>query len=233
MKRICPILLLLVMLASCATLRDLPRTDAPDTGLPSAPGDPPHTSVQPGDAPPEASEPDPTEPQSPSDAASESDPALAEKPGKVPAGTSFSIATPESDPMVRREYRGISFEVRSSWEEQQTEDGTVLFALDYDCIVMLQQIEHAGDTADRELLQSVMEALAPGGRYPTLERDGFEGSSCRYVCDADARRLQCISYAYVHGGVVSTLTILLEGEHMEAAQATLNPILDSLILSAD
>jgi hypothetical protein len=134
--------------------------------------------------------------------------------------------------MIERVYDGVSFRVRYSWEEQNQPDGAVIFTLDPSCLLMLQQLARSGEASDGEFLSAVMEALAPGGEHIREEKDGFAGMSCRYVRESDGQSLQCVSYAFAHGEMISILTLLLQGEHMDSAEATLAPILGSLQLEA-
>lgn len=204
MKRICAIAAVIMLLSSCAAQSAPPVSAGLTSGLSS----------------PEVSPPEPTDVQeaSPSDEIS-----LA--PGNRPE------VSPGTDPMIDRTYRGVTFQVRHSWRESTAGDGAIIFELDTGCVIMLQQIEHGGETPDGELLRSVMEGLAPGSEYREITRDGFPGMSCQYVRQADGQSLQCISYAYVHGGMLSTISILLSGEYMDAAEATLWPVLDTLKLT--
>ncbi len=221
MKRLYVLIAAIMLLSSCAPESSPSAALPPDwnnTASPSVetPGVP---SLTPSASPSQSPSQSPL--QSPSEAPSEAPPS----PSDLPA------VSPGEDPMLDKTYEGATLQVRQSWPERDAGNGAVVFELDEGCAVMLQQVEHGGDKSDAELLRSVMEALAPGGEHPEAARDGFPGMSCRYVRDSGSGKLQCISYAYVHGGVLTTISILLASEYMDAAEATLQPILDSLKLS--
>lgn len=217
MKRICVSLALVLTLSACTVQSVTSMAPASPPNLPVPVSSEPEPSASPTGRPPEPSA-EPSVQSSPS-------------PGASPDRSEPPDVSPGEDPMVDKTYNCAAFQVRSSWSEQTADGGAVLFELDKSCLLMFQQVAHDGGVSDQELLHSVMEALAPGGSFSEQTKDGFAGMSCQYERNSDGKTLQCVSYAYVHGKLLTTLSLLLEGEHADAAEATLKPILDTLKLT--
>ncbi len=155
-----------------------------------------------------------------------------EQPSPTSSPSLTPPVTPPDNPMITKNFDGLTLQVRQSWIESSMEEGVYAFVLDQNCMLLLQQIAVDETVSDEEVVSGVMEALAPGQTYTPVTVSGFNGKMCTYVSPSDEDGVLGISASFVHGRTLSTLTLLMAGGTPETVQEQFRPFLESMGLTA-